>query len=60
MGQAPDVTNIGGTYYLYYAVSAFGSQDSAIGLATRYVYVPKLSLPPFSLQKQLLTCLAQQ
>jgi len=31
---APDVTNVGGTYYLYYSVSTFGSQASAIGLAT--------------------------
>ena len=32
--QAPDVHYIDGTYYLYYAVSAFGSQSSAIGYAT--------------------------
>ncbi|KAI0416374.1 glycosyl hydrolase [Xylaria grammica] len=31
---APDVTLVGDTYYLYYAVSQFGSQDSAIGVAT--------------------------
>ncbi|KAF1816585.1 endo-1,5-alpha-L-arabinosidase [Eremomyces bilateralis CBS 781.70] len=31
---APDVTKIGDTYYLYYAVSQFGSQNSALGLAT--------------------------
>jgi len=31
---APDVHLIGSTYYLYYAVSTFGSQDSAIGVAT--------------------------
>ncbi|MCJ1240741.1 hypothetical protein MMC14_008745 [Varicellaria rhodocarpa] len=31
---APDVHLIGSTYYLYYAVSTFGSQSSAIGLAT--------------------------
>jgi len=31
---APDVNMVGSTYYLYYAVSAFGSQDSAIGVAT--------------------------
>ena len=31
---APDVTNINGTYYCYYAVSTLGSQKSAIGLAT--------------------------
>lgn len=32
--QAPDVNLIGSTYYLYYAVSTFGSQNSAIGYAT--------------------------
>lgn len=32
--QAPDVHLIGSTYYLYYAVSSFGTQDSVIGLAT--------------------------
>ena len=31
---APDVHLIGSTYYLYYAVSTFGSQSSGIGLAT--------------------------
>ncbi|KAF2027131.1 endo-1,5-alpha-L-arabinosidase [Setomelanomma holmii] len=31
---APDVTKVGDTYYLYYSVSAFGVQDSAIGVAT--------------------------
>ncbi|KAF2794766.1 glycoside hydrolase family 43 protein [Melanomma pulvis-pyrius CBS 109.77] len=31
---APDVIKVGSTYYLYYSVSAFGSQDSAIGYAT--------------------------
>ncbi|KAI1843167.1 hypothetical protein JX265_009906 [Neoarthrinium moseri] len=31
---APDVQLIDGTYYLYYSVSSFGSQDSAIGYAT--------------------------
>jgi len=31
---APDVNLIGDTYYMYYAVSSFGSQDSAIGVAT--------------------------
>ncbi|KAK0625149.1 glycoside hydrolase family 43 protein [Bombardia bombarda] len=30
---APDVTKIGDLYYLYYSVSSFGSQNSAIGLA---------------------------
>jgi arabinan endo-1,5-alpha-L-arabinosidase len=31
---APDVTKVGSVYYLYYSVSSFGSQDSAIGVAT--------------------------
>lgn len=31
--QAPDVSLIGNTYYLFYSVSTFGSQSSAIGLA---------------------------
>ncbi|KAH8711904.1 glycosyl hydrolase [Phaeosphaeriaceae sp. PMI808] len=31
---APDVTKVGNTYYLYYSVSSFGVQDSAIGVAT--------------------------
>ncbi|KAF2750000.1 glycoside hydrolase family 43 protein [Sporormia fimetaria CBS 119925] len=31
---APDVAKVGDTYYLYYSVSTFGSQDSAIGVAT--------------------------
>lgn len=31
---APDVSYHNGTYYLYYAVSSFGSNHSAIGLAT--------------------------
>lgn len=31
---APDVVNINGTNYLYYAVSTFGSQVSGIGLVT--------------------------
>lgn len=31
---APDVVYLNGVYYLYYAVSTFGSQISAIGLAT--------------------------
>ncbi|MCJ1370831.1 hypothetical protein MMC20_002044 [Loxospora ochrophaea] len=31
---APDVHQVGDLYYLYYAVSTFGSQNSAIGLAT--------------------------
>lgn len=32
--QAPSVHLVGSTYYLYYAVSVFGSQSSAIGYAT--------------------------
>lgn len=32
--QAPDVTKVANTYYLYYSVSSFGSQNSAIGVAT--------------------------
>ncbi|KAL3426393.1 arabinan endo-1,5-alpha-L-arabinosidase A [Phlyctema vagabunda] len=31
---APDVHKIGDVYYLYYAISSFGSQVSSIGLAT--------------------------
>ncbi|MCJ8501669.1 glycoside hydrolase family 43 protein [Desulfatitalea alkaliphila] len=31
---APDIHHRNGTYYLYYAVSSFGSNTSAIGLAT--------------------------
>lgn len=31
---APDVTKIGNTYYLYYAVSQFGTNQSFIGVAT--------------------------
>ncbi|KAI0183887.1 glycosyl hydrolase [Xylaria flabelliformis] len=31
---APDVSLVGSTYYLYYSVSQFGSQNSAIGVAT--------------------------
>lgn len=31
---APDVHKVGNLYYLYYSVSTFGSQNSAIGLAT--------------------------
>ncbi|KAK8193868.1 endo-1,5-arabinanase [Phyllosticta capitalensis] len=30
---APDVSKVGDYYYLYYSVSSFGSQDSAIGVA---------------------------
>jgi arabinan endo-1,5-alpha-L-arabinosidase len=31
---APDVSRVGASYYVYYSVSAFGSQESGIGLAT--------------------------
>ncbi|KAJ5577364.1 Glycoside hydrolase family 43 [Penicillium sp. DV-2018c] len=31
---APDVQLVNGLYYVYYSVSTFGSQDSALGLAT--------------------------
>ncbi|KZM23277.1 Arabinan endo-1,5-alpha-L-arabinosidase [Ascochyta rabiei] len=31
---APDVIKVGSKYYLYYSVSAFGGQDSAVGVAT--------------------------
>lgn len=31
---APDVSLVDGTYYVYYSVSSFGTQNSAIGLAT--------------------------
>jgi len=31
---APDISYFNGKYHLYYAVSSFGSRDSAIGLAT--------------------------
>ncbi|KAI1474414.1 glycoside hydrolase family 43 protein [Daldinia sp. EC12] len=31
---APEVALVGNTYYLYYSVSKFGVQDSAIGVAT--------------------------
>ncbi|KAG1693294.1 hypothetical protein DVH05_023758 [Phytophthora capsici] len=30
--QAPEVNKVGDTYYLYYSVSSFGTQNSAIGL----------------------------
>lgn len=32
---APDISYRNGTYWLYYSVSSFGSQTSAIGVATR-------------------------
>ena len=31
---APDVVKVGSTYFLYYSVTSFASQDSAIGVAT--------------------------
>ncbi|RYP70931.1 hypothetical protein DL769_004822 [Monosporascus sp. CRB-8-3] len=31
---APEVVKVGSTYHLYYSVSTFGSQESAIGVAT--------------------------
>lgn len=37
---APDVQKIGDTYYCYYAVSQFGSQNSSIGLATSKKLLP--------------------
>jgi arabinan endo-1,5-alpha-L-arabinosidase len=37
---APDVVGLNGGYYLYYAVSTFGSQVSAIGLATNSTLDP--------------------
>ena len=38
---APDVIKVGGRYFLYYSVSTFGSQDSAIGLVTADSLEPK-------------------
>jgi arabinan endo-1,5-alpha-L-arabinosidase len=40
---APDVVYFGGEYYLYYAVSTFGSERSVIGLATNETLVPTAS-----------------
>ncbi|RMZ31426.1 hypothetical protein D0859_04427 [Hortaea werneckii] len=37
---APDVHKVGDTYYDYYSVSQFGSQISAIGLATSKTLMP--------------------
>ncbi|KKA27803.1 hypothetical protein TD95_003934 [Thielaviopsis punctulata] len=37
---APDVIKVGNTYYLFYSVSTFGSQDSAIGVATSTTLEP--------------------
>ncbi len=38
---APDISFHDGTYYLYYAVSAFGRNASAVGLATNRTLDPK-------------------
>lgn len=38
---APDIALWNGKYYLYYAASHFGSQDSVIGLATNATLDPK-------------------
>src|SRR4029077_7143856 len=38
---APDISFFNGRYHLYYAVSSFGSRDSAIGLATNQTLDPK-------------------
>src|SRR5215469_12761648 len=45
---APDITLYRGLYYLYYAVSIFGSQQSAIGLAVNRTIDP--SDPTYSWQ----------
>ncbi|RKO87259.1 glycosyl hydrolase, partial [Blyttiomyces helicus] len=37
---APDVHEIDGTFYLYYAVSTFGSRHSSVGLATSRSLAP--------------------
>lgn len=37
---APDVQKVGNLYHLYYTVSTFGSQNSAIGLATSSTLEP--------------------
>jgi len=37
---APDISYYNGRYYLYYAVSAFGKNTSAIGLATNTTLNP--------------------
>ena len=37
---APDIFEHGGTYYLYYSVSAFGRNNSAIGVATNTTLDP--------------------
>ncbi|WMI68100.1 arabinan endo-1,5-alpha-L-arabinosidase [Mangrovimonas sp. YM274] len=38
---APDITLYKGTYYLYYSISAFGKNTSAIGLVTNTTLNPK-------------------
>lgn len=38
---APDISYFNGKYHLYYSISSFGSQDSAIGLATSKTLDPK-------------------
>jgi beta-xylosidase len=38
---APDISHFNGKYHLYYSISSFGSQDSAIGLATNKTLDPK-------------------
>ncbi|HEU4329362.1 MAG TPA: family 43 glycosylhydrolase [Roseiflexaceae bacterium] len=37
---APDISYVNGTYYLYYAGSSFGSNNSVIGLATNVTLDP--------------------
>ncbi len=37
---APDITHHNGVYYLYYSVSSFGSNNSAIGVATNTTLNP--------------------
>ncbi|BGP38124.1 hypothetical protein JCM10450v2_002059 [Rhodotorula kratochvilovae] len=37
---APDISYIGGTYYMYYSTSTFGTQKSAIWLATSSTGLP--------------------
>ncbi len=37
---APDISFFDGRYHLYYAISSFGSRDSAIGLATNVTLDP--------------------
>jgi arabinan endo-1,5-alpha-L-arabinosidase len=38
---APDIVRVGGIFYLYYAVSSWGSFQSAVGLMTNPVLDPK-------------------